>query len=127
MKKYEELKKYLLSNEGELTSVISEINSIDSSFEYLEYYENDEYFFETFFPNNSMEAVRTTYYGDYNFNDDYVRFDAYGNVESFNDWKLMKEYEDNIDDIIEKLIEHYEDIYLSEELSELIEKYVKED
>lgn len=62
MEKYEELKKYLLSNEGELTSVISDINSIDSSLEYLEYYENDEAFFETFFQNNSMEAVRATYY-----------------------------------------------------------------
>ena len=127
MEKYGELKKYLLSNESELTSVISDINSIDSSLDYLEYFENDEDFFETFFPNNSIEAVRASYYGDYNFNDEYVRFNAYGNLESLNDWKLMKEYKDNIDDVIEKLIEHYEDIDISEELSELIKKYVEED
>lgn len=127
MEKYEELKNYLLTNESELGSVIAEINSIDSSLEYLEYYENDEYFFEMFFPNNSFEAIRAAYYGDYNFNDDYVRFNGYGNLESFNEWDLMKEYKDNIDDVVEKLIEHHEEVDITEELSKLIEKYVDED
>ena len=41
--------------------------------EYL--FENDGDFFESFFE-NKLDAVRATFYGDYKFNDDYVRFNG---------------------------------------------------
>ena len=49
-----------------------------------EIYWNDEDFFSTFFPNNSYEVARATFYGDYNFSHDYVSFNWYGNLESLN-------------------------------------------
>ena len=45
-------------------------------------YGNDEGFFETLFHNNPYEVARSTFYGTYNFSEDYVRFDWYGNLET---------------------------------------------
>ena len=43
---------------------------------------NDEDFFNTFFEGKPMEAVRASYYGDFRYNDDWVWFNTYGNLES---------------------------------------------
>ena len=48
-----------------------------------EVYDNDEEFFELFFENKAMEAVRAAHFGNYNFGHDYVKFNGYGNLESF--------------------------------------------
>lgn len=126
MEKYENLKNYLLSNEEELTSIVSDINCIDGSLDYLEYWDNDEEFFDTFFPNNPTEAVRAACYGDYNYCDDFVRFNGYGNLESFDDWELEKEYGENIDEIINCLVEHYGEIDITEDLNGLLVEYIEE-
>jgi hypothetical protein len=49
-----------------------------------EIYSNDEDFFETYFANETLKAVRATQYGDYRYSDDYVIFNGYGNLDSFN-------------------------------------------
>ena len=130
MKNYEEIKDYLLNHVNEIDnmrSMISEINSIDGSLEYLEYWDNDEEFFNTFFYNNPMEAVRSSYYGDYNYCDDYVKFNGYGNLESANEYDLVKRYEEYIDDIVKALIEHYQEISIYDNnLLELIKGYFEE-
>ena len=130
MKNYEEIKNYLLDHVHEIDnmrSMISEINSIDGSLDYLDYWDNDEEFFNTFFYNNPMEAVRSSYYGDYNYCDDYVRFNGYGNLESFNDYKLEKEYKEHIDDIVNALLEHYQEISIYDNnLLEIIKGYFEE-
>lgn len=46
--------------------------------------ENDEDFFNTYFENNPESAVRAAFYGDYRYMDTYVKFNGYGNLESFN-------------------------------------------
>lgn len=43
---------------------------------------NDENFFNTFFEGKPMEAVRASYFGTYRYSDDYVWFNAYGNLNS---------------------------------------------
>jgi hypothetical protein len=48
-----------------------------------EVYFNNEEFFNTFFESNPMEAVRATFYGEYNIIHDYVIFNVYGNLETF--------------------------------------------
>ena len=127
MKNYEEIKDYLLNHVDEIGDIVIEINSIDNSLNYLEYFDNDEEFFNTFFYNNPAEAVRSAYYGDYNYCDKYVRFNGYGNLESFNDYDLEKEYKDYIDDITENLLEHYQELNITDnELFKLIEKYKEE-
>ena len=123
MNNYEEIKNYLLNHVDEIGDIIIEINSIDGSLDYLEYYENDEEFFNTYFYNNPTEAVRSSYYGNYNYCDKYVSFNEYWNLVSFNDYDLEKEYKEYIDDITKSLIEHYQQISIcDDELIKLIEE-----
>jgi hypothetical protein len=58
-----------------------EINDSDS-----EIFDNDEEFFAMFYPNagDALRAVQAAFYGDYNFSDNYVKFNGYGNLESIN-------------------------------------------
>lgn len=127
MKNYEEIKDYLLKYPNEIGDIIAEINSIDSSLDFLEYWENDEEFFNTFYYLNPAEAVRSAYYGDYNYCDKYVKFNGYGNLVSFNDYDLEKEYKDYIYEITESLLEHYQELCITDDnLKELIEKYMEE-
>ena len=124
MKNYEEIKDYLLNHIDEIGDIIIEINSIDNSLDFLEYWNNDDDFFNDFFYNNPTEAVRSAYYGDYNYCDDYVRFNGYGNLESFNDYDLEKEYKEYINEIVNALLKHYQEIGITDDnLKELIEKY----
>lgn len=48
-----------------------------------EIYNNDEDFFLTFFGSKIMDAIRAISYGEYKYNDDYVMFNGYANLESF--------------------------------------------
>lgn len=124
MKNYEEIKDYLLKYPNEIGDIIAEINSIDSSLDFLEYWDNDEEFFNTFYYLNPGEAVRSAYYGDYNYCDKYVKFNGYGNLVSFNDYELEKEYKDYIYEITESLLQHYQELCITDdELLKLIEKY----
>ena len=43
-----------------------------------------------------MEAVRSSFYGDYNYCDEYVKFDGYGNLTDIN--------KDDLDYIKEELL-----------------------
>ena len=123
MKNYEEIKNYLLNHIDEIGGIISDINSIDGSLDYLEYYENNEQFFITFFCNNPMEAVRSSFYGDYHYCDNWVKFDGYGNLKSVNDYELEKEYKYYIDEIVNALLEHYQEMIICDkELIKLIEE-----
>ena len=123
MKNYEEIKNYLLNHVDEIGDIIIEINSIDGSLDFLEFFDNDEEFFNTFFYNNPTEAVRSAYYGDYNYCDNWVKFDGYGNLKSVDDYGLEKEYKDYIHEIVKSLIEHYQQISIcDDELIKLIEE-----
>ena len=109
--KKEKIREYLLNNEETLLDVVSELNSWNNCLENLDFWENDEEFFNTFF-NNPMEAIRATYYGNYNYNDDYVKFNGYGNIDSYSEYERIEEIKDNIDDIVYCLIEYYEYIII---------------
>lgn len=61
----------------------------------------DEEFFEIFFT-NAMEAVRAWHFGGDNlWNDDYIRFNAYGNLETACDFQVAEEADGAIDEIFE--------------------------
>ena len=120
------IREYLLNDMDELDYIIAEINGWDGSLDWLEAYENDEEFFDMFFA-DTMEAVRSVCYGNYNYSDDLVRLDGYGNLESFSRWEYEDELKDNIDDIIERLLSVYYQIDIDEELTELIVEYLEEE
>ena len=120
------IREYLLNDMEELTYIVGEINGWDGSLDWLEAHENDEDFFDTYF-DNAFEAVRSAHYGNYNYSDDLVRFDSYGNLKSFDRWEYEEELRDYIDDIIERLLSVYYQIDIEEELTELIEEYLEEE
>ena len=75
------------------------INSYDNRLDNLDYEYNDEEFFSTYYNGNPYELARAISYGSYEFTDEYVKIDVYGNLESisestFND--LVEEYKEEI-------------------------------
>lgn len=81
-------------------------------------YPNDEDFFNTFYSNDVFGAVQRAVYGDYNPHHDYVTFDGYANLKSFETFDLDKYISD--DEIAEFLNENeqYIEDYLEIEESE---------
>ena len=131
MKSLESIKrieKCLLNNDEELLNIVNEVNSYNGSLDFLAYWENDEDFFNTFFSDNPMEVARATFYGDYKYCDPYVRFNADGNLESFNKYELIEECKYYIDELVDGLLDCWEyiDIY-NEELLTLLSEEDEED
>lgn len=87
-------------------NLVNEISGYDGTLDYLMVYDNDEMFFETFYANKPLEAVRATYFGDYKYADDYVRINEFGNLESFNQFEFEEDFYDNIDVIIDWIIDN---------------------
>lgn len=77
-----------------------EISSPDS-----EIWGNDEDFLCTFFSNNPDSLARAIFYGDYNYSHNYVRFNGYGNLETF-DWFEPKDLCELVPTIAEYILEN---------------------
>ena len=61
----------------------------------------DEDFFNTYFE-NPMEAARATFFGKIgSWSDDYIKFNAYGNLVSLNEYSAMEEIECELESIFE--------------------------
>ena len=110
-KKKKKIREYLLNNEETLLRVVGDLNSYNGCLDNLDFWLNDGDFFSCCFE-NPIDAVRATYYGDYNYNDDYIKINAYGNIDSYTEEKKNEEIKDNIDDIVYCLIEYYEYIII---------------
>ena len=93
----------------QLELMVREMNAWDGSFDNLAVYENDDEFFQIFFESKVMEAVRAVSYGDYNYMDEYVRFNGYGNIESLTEYQWHQELKDEAEDIVEQYLEMVED------------------
>ena len=94
-------------SKDELVELLQHMNAYDSCFEDEIYYDMDE--FDEFMSNYSpMEIAQMIYFGgDFNPNDDYFRFNAYGNLESANWRDVEAEAEDLADDIVYHLVNSY--------------------
>lgn len=103
----------------------SELISLYNSYTYEEapddtFYENGDDFFNEYYSHDPMAAVLATQFGSYNYNDEYVRFNGYGNLDSFSDFTAVEEIKDN-GDFIEWLYNNYIDYLDYNDLYELIE------
>lgn len=98
----------------DLEGMVRECSSYDGSLEEYYYYNNDEEFFTANFNDDMMEAVRAVCFGHYNYTDDYVRVNAYGNLDSLPEYDYEDEMEDNKEEIVERYIEMLEDNSVSE-------------
>lgn len=115
-------------NVNRMLSLISELNSYDGSFEYYDYYENGEYFFETFYSGRIDEAVRASFYGDYRYMDDFVKINDYGNLTSKCKYELEREFESEsfLDELTSYILENKRKVYF-DEIDNFIEILVEED
>lgn len=116
----EKVKAYLLNNLEELKDVVREVNSWNSDLEHLDYQHNDEDFFDTYFECEPMKAVRAAVYGDYNYTDEYVKFDGYSNLVSVSEYDMEEELKENIEEIMDALESNFSNLCLSDELTALI-------
>lgn len=63
-------------------------------------YAFDEEFFNLFFADNPMDAVRSAFFGDIkNWSDEYLRFNGYGNIVSMDEYEAVEWAEDYVDSI----------------------------
>ena len=91
----------------DLVELLQHMNGYDGCFEESIYYDMDE-FDELMSNYTPMEIAQMIFFNnDFNPNDDYFRFTAYGNLESA-DWHDVKvDAEDLKDDIIDHLVNSY--------------------
>lgn len=99
---------------SELEGMVQECCSYDDSLEEYYYYENDEYFFRTRYNDDMMRAVRAVCFGHYNYMDDYVRVNAYGNLDSKSSYDYKSDLMDSQEEIVERYAEMLEDNSVSE-------------
>ena len=121
------IKDVLLGNDTVLWQTVGEINCYNGSLDNFDYQENDEEFFNTYFYNKPMEAVRATSYGEYNYTDEFVKFNVYGNLESASESDVTEEMQDSINEIIEQVIENYPNLDLDSDIMDLIEEYEEDE
>lgn len=91
---------------SELADLLQYMNAYDGSFEESTYY--DMYLFDEFMSNYTpSEIARMIHFGEFNPNDDYFRFDGYGNLESL-DWQEISDEAESLEsDIINHLVNYY--------------------
>lgn len=73
--------------------------TIDMLSDYNEYL--SEQGFETYFEMSELdeilsgfsplEIIQKTYFGNFNYSDDYCKFNSYENIDSFSDWQIVQE------------------------------------
>ena len=93
-------------NGDDLTYLLQHMNAYDGCFEETSYYDMNE--FDEFLSGHTpMEIAQMIYFGDFNPNDDYFRFNGYENLESA-DWPdVVAEAEQLENDIINHLVNYY--------------------
>lgn len=80
-----------------------------------EIYGNDEDFLCTFFVNNPDSLARAIFYGDYNYSHNYVKFNGYGNLETFNYFET-KDLCELVPTMAEYIIYNYQDFSQFDEI-----------
>ena len=123
-----EIKGLLLNDLDTLKDVVRELNSWNTCLDYLDVYNNDEEFFNMFFEGKPAELARAIYYGDFNYNDEYIKFNGYGNLETFSEYEYEELLEENIEEITKNFIVYAEYISIdNEELDDLLFQYFEEE
>jgi predicted DNA-binding helix-hairpin-helix protein len=95
--------------EGELVELNNDYCR-SASYNDDEVHANDEDFFATYFDNDVMGAVRAVSYGSYNYTHTYVKFNGYGNLESFSYFRVDDLCE-NVETMAEYIADNLHDFY----------------
>lgn len=90
----------------DLVYLLQHMSAYDGCFDGDIYYDMDE--FDEFMSNYTpMEIAQMIWFGEFNPNDAYFRFNGYGNLESADWHDVVVDAEDLKDDIIDHLTHHY--------------------
>lgn len=116
------LASYLKENTGEAENIIGELAAWDGTLEHLDVRENDEEFFEVAFE-NKYDVARAIYFGDYDYNAEYIRLDGYGHLETLSAQEREKEIKANMGEIVEELMDDWYNIELEDDLYDLMVAY----
>ena len=106
-----ELKDYMVAEVTveELKELVEACNGRNDSLDHLRVYDNDEDFFDMMYDGNIVWAVRAVSYGDYNYNDDYVQVNSYGNLDTLSEWAYDKLLEESKEEIIDAAIDNLDE------------------
>ena len=119
--------KEMLKSDMYLTmDIVSQLNSLNGSFETYVLYNMDDFdtIMEGYTP---TEVVQRTFFGCFNPNDDYFFFNGYANLESINEYEMSDHFEIIIDEIVDSMLYNYTDLYIdNKELDDLINEYLEE-
>ena len=120
--------KEMLKSDMYLTmDIVSQLNSLNGSFETYVLYNMDDFdeiIGEGYTPTELAERI---FFGDFNINHDYFGFNSYANLESVNEMEIQGHFEPIIDEVIDSMIYNYDDLYIdNEELDDLINEYLEE-
>lgn len=109
MTREQAIKSYVEHLSGDdLATLLQTMNAYDGFFEEATYYDMDA--FDEFLSNATPSEIAQMIFfgGDFNPNDEYFRFNAYGNLESANWGDVVAEAEDLVDDILDHLVNNYD-------------------
>lgn len=119
--------KEMLKSDMYLTmDIVSQLNSLNGSFETYVLYNMDDFdeMMEEYTP---TELAQRIFFGDFNPNDDYFYFNSYANLESINEWEMQGHFEPIIDEIVDSMLYNYDDIYIDDaDLNDLVGRYLDE-
>jgi hypothetical protein len=114
-------------NAQDLEYIVRESYGYNTSLEDYYFLDFDAEFFDKFFENDPAEAARATHFGNVDWDDDRIRFDAWDNLETISD----SDYEDllieNREEIVEEAIElfkYWGSKAFDEEISNRIAEYL---
>lgn len=100
--KYNNIIEYLKENVDVINDLVYECHSWDDSLEDYYWYNHDEEFYDIFFQSKD-EVARAVYYGgdNYRYDDLYVRFNVYGNLNTCCEWEREKDLIDSVEYIFD--------------------------
>ena len=120
------MEKILRSDMHLTMDIVGQLNSLNGSFETYTLYDMDDFneIMEGYTPTELAERI---FFGDFNINDDYFYFNGYGNLESITEYDMEGHFEPIIDEIIDSMLYHYDDLYIdNDNLNDLIGRYLDE-
>ena len=107
-------------NSDMLMEMVQEVNSWDSSLDWLEYIDMD--LFDDYASNLSpTDLANRIHFGDFNPNDDYFNFNAYANLVSWSQWEYEAELTTYKYEIVDRFIELYEDGHVETTCQEILD------
>ena len=92
-------------NNASLKDIFNQLDS-DYKKDIIDWVPFDDDFWETYFKDDPYEAARATYFGNIqNWNDEYIRFDAYKNLETTNSIDYEPYQEKILESWLEQIME----------------------